>query len=67
VCGLPRVQGNYGCKSGGVDDLGMEAIYAFTVKDMPVSVAVDAQGTSVHITGPKLWQAKIEEQAIELF
>jgi len=49
------------------DDLGMEAIYAFTVKDMPVSVAVDAQGTSVHITGPKLWQANIEEQAIELF
>ena len=49
------------------DDLGMEAIYAFTVKDMPVSVAVDAQGTSVHITGPKLWQTNIEEQAIELF
>ena len=49
------------------DDLGMEAIYAFTVKDMPVSVAVDAQGTSVHITGPKIWQAAIEEQAIELF
>jgi len=49
------------------DDLGMEAIYAFTVKDMPVSVAVDARGTSVHITGPKLWQANIEEQAIELF
>ena len=49
------------------DDLGMEAIYAFTVKDMPVSVAVDAQGTSVHITGPKTWQAAIEEQAIELF
>jgi fumarate hydratase class I len=48
-------------------DLGMEAIYAFTVKDMPVSVAVDARGTSVHITGPKLWQANIEEQAIELF
>ena len=49
------------------DDLGMEAIYAFTVKDMPVSVAVDAQGISVHITGPKTWQAAIEEQAIELF
>lgn len=49
------------------EDLGMEAIYAFTVKDMPVSVAVDAQGTSVHITGPKVWQAAIEEQAIELF
>ena len=49
------------------EDLGMEAIYAFTVKDMPVSVAVDAKGTSVHITGPKVWQAAIEEQAIELF
>jgi fumarate hydratase class I len=49
------------------EDLGMEAIYAFTVKDMPVSVAVDAEGTSVHITGPKVWQATIEEQAIELF
>ena len=49
------------------EDLGMEAIYAFTVKDMPVSVAVDAEGTSVHVTGPKVWQAAIEEQAIELF
>jgi len=49
------------------EDLGMEAIYAFTVKDMPVSVAVDAEGTSVHITGPKVWQAAIEDQAIELF
>ena len=49
------------------EDLGMEAIYAFTVKDMPVSVAVDAEATSVHITGPKVWQAAIEEQAIELF
>ena len=49
------------------EDVGMEAIYAFTVKDMPVSVAVDAEGTSVHITGPKVWQAAIEEQAIELF
>ena len=48
------------------EDLGMEAIYGFTVKDMPVSVAVDARGESVHITGPKVWQAKIEEQALEL-
>src|SRR5512139_1457293 len=40
-------------------DLGMEAIYEFEVKDMPVTVAVDAQGTSVHQTGPKEWQAKI--------
>ncbi|HVF17025.1 MAG TPA: fumarate hydratase [Steroidobacteraceae bacterium] len=40
-------------------DLGMEAIYEFEVKDMPVTVAVDSQGTSVHKTGPKEWQAKI--------
>ena len=48
------------------EDLGMEAIYAFTVKDMPVSVAVDSRGESVHITGPQIWKQKIEEQAIEL-
>ena len=40
-------------------DLGMEAIYEFEVKDMPVTVAVDSQGTSVHETGPKIWRAKI--------
>ena len=43
----------------GFEDLGMEAIYEFTVQDMPVTVAVDANGTSVHNTGPKEWQAKI--------
>lgn len=43
----------------GFEDLGMEAIYEFEVKDMPVTVAVDAGGTSAHITGPKEWQAKI--------
>jgi fumarate hydratase class I len=37
----------------------MEAIYEFTVEDMPVTVAVDATGVSVHQTGPKYWQAKI--------
>ena len=41
------------------DDLGMEAIYEFDVTDMPVTVAVDASGTSVHNTGPKEWQARI--------
>ncbi len=40
-------------------DLGMEAIYEFDVKDMPVTVAVDAQGTSVHQTGPREWQQRI--------
>ena len=43
----------------GFADLGMEAIYEFTVQDMPVTVAVDSQGTSVHNTGPKEWQARI--------
>jgi fumarate hydratase class I len=41
------------------EDLGMEAIYEFEVKDMPVTVAVDAQGTSVHRTGPHEWRQKI--------
>ena len=41
------------------EDLGMEAIYEFEVQDMPVTVAVDAQGSSVHNTGPKEWQARI--------
>jgi fumarate hydratase class I len=40
-------------------DLGMEAIYEFEVKDMPVIVAVDANGTSVHETGPAEWRMKI--------
>jgi fumarate hydratase class I len=40
-------------------DLGMEAIYEFEVNDMPVTVAVDANGTSVHETGPKEWKARI--------
>ncbi|MBC8118781.1 MAG: fumarate hydratase [Burkholderiaceae bacterium] len=41
------------------EDLGMEAIYEFEVRDMPVTVAVSADGTSVHQTGPREWQAKI--------
>jgi fumarate hydratase class I len=40
-------------------DLGMEAIYEFTVRDMPVTVAVDSKGTSVHETGPAEWQQRI--------
>ena len=46
------------------DDLGMEAIYEFDVKDMPVTVAVDANGTSVHKTGPAEWSKKIVELKI---
>jgi fumarate hydratase class I len=45
-------------------DLGMEAIYEFEVKDMPVTVAVDSRGESVHQTGPRIWKAKIEEGSI---
>ena len=44
----------------GFADLGMEAIYEFDVTDMPVTVAVDSNGVSVHETGPKEWQAKIK-------
>jgi fumarate hydratase class I len=43
----------------GFADLGMEAIYEFEVKDMPVTVAVAANGISVHDTGPAEWKAKI--------
>ena len=42
-------------------DLGMEAIYEFEVRDMPVTIAVDASGTSVHTTGPAEWSKKIIE------
>jgi fumarate hydratase, class I len=45
----------------GFDDLGMEAIYEFEVKDMPVTVAVDATGNSVHETGPAEWAKRIRE------
>ncbi|MGK2898347.1 MAG: fumarate hydratase [Burkholderiaceae bacterium] len=44
----------------GFEDLGMEAIYEFDVTDMPVTVAVDSNGVSVHETGPKEWQARIK-------
>ena len=43
----------------GFADLGMEAIYEFDVVDMPVTVAVDAGGTSAHITGPAEWSQRI--------
>jgi fumarate hydratase class I len=40
----------------------MEAIYEFEVKDMPVTVAVDSRGESVHREGPRIWSAKIAER-----
>jgi fumarate hydratase class I len=43
----------------GFEDLGMEAIYEFDVQDMPVTVAVDSSGTSVHKIGPAAWRARI--------
>ncbi|HEY8567586.1 fumarate hydratase [Microbulbifer sp.] len=45
-------------------ELGMEAIYEFEVEDMPVTVAVDSNGESVHNTGPLIWKHKIEEGAV---
>lgn len=55
-----------GAKVVAFEDLGMEAIYEFDVKDMPVTVAVDSQGDSVHQTGPQIWKAKIEEGVISV-
>ncbi|MBF8222051.1 fumarate hydratase [Halomonas sp. 328] len=48
----------------GFEDLGMEAIYEFEVEDMPVTVAVDSQGTSVHQTGPAKWKEIIAEKVV---
>ena len=51
-------------------ELGMEAIHEFEVRDMPVTVAVDSRGESVHAQGPKVWSGKIAErialQAVEV-
>jgi fumarate hydratase class I len=41
------------------EELGMEAIHEFEVEDMPVTVAVDSKGDSVHVSGPKEWRSKI--------
>ncbi|MCT2531698.1 fumarate hydratase [SAR92 clade bacterium H231] len=46
-------------------ELGMEAIYEFEVNEMPVTVAVDTSGESVHRIGPAIWQAKIEEKTLK--
>ena len=48
-----------GARQLAFQDLGMEGIYEFDVKDMPVTVAVDSKGTSVHQTGPAEWQQRI--------
>ncbi len=49
----------YGSRLLAFEDLGMEAIYEFDVRDMPVTVAVDSKGTSVHQTGPAEWQQRL--------
>ena len=46
----------------GFEDLGMEAIYEFTVADMPVTVAVDSEGDNVHTLAPAAWKKKIAEE-----
>ena len=45
----------------GFPELGMEAIYEFDVRDMPVTVAVDVNGDAVHKSGPETWRLKIKE------
>ena len=50
-----------GAKVVAFPELGMEAIYEFEVVDMPVTVAVDTSGESVHRTGPEIWKVKIQE------
>lgn len=47
------------------EELGMEAIHEFEVEDMPVTVAVDANGDAVHSTGPALWRGKLESGEIK--
>ncbi len=47
------------------EELGMEAIYEFEVEDMPVTVAVDVNGNSVHRTGPEIWREKLRAAAAD--
>ncbi|RMF15663.1 MAG: fumarate hydratase, partial [Gammaproteobacteria bacterium] len=47
-------------------ELGMEAIYEFEVKDMPVTVAVDSTGDAVHQSGPAYWRERISEEAVKI-
>ncbi|MCK5091512.1 MAG: fumarate hydratase C-terminal domain-containing protein, partial [Gammaproteobacteria bacterium] len=48
------------------EELGMEAVYEFEVKDMPVTVAVDSKGSSIHKTGPAEWQTRIGKIPVEV-
>ncbi|MBP6030180.1 MAG: fumarate hydratase [Sphingobium sp.] len=53
-----------GAKVVGFEDLGMEAIYEFEVKDMPVTVAVDSEGNNVHYLAPLVWRDKIAKEGL---
>jgi fumarate hydratase class I len=53
-----------GSRVVGFPELGMEAIYEFDVKDMPVTVAVDSHGENVHVTAPLVWRKKIAEEGL---
>ena len=46
------------------EELGMEAIYEFTVENMPVTVAVDAAGNNVHTLAPAQWKKRIAEEGL---
>ena len=48
----------------GFADLGMEAIYEFTVEDMPVTVAVDSEGNNVHELAPLIWKERIAREGL---
>jgi fumarate hydratase class I len=55
-----------GAKVLAFPEMGMEAIYEFEVKDMPVTVAVDSLGESVHNTGPQIWEQKIRTEHLQV-
>lgn len=55
-----------GAKVVGFPELGMEAIYEFELDEMPVTVAVDSKGESVHNTGPEKWKQHIAEQVVNV-
>ena len=49
----------------GFPELGMESIYEFELEDMPVTVAVDHRGVSIHQAGPQLWAQKMSQMEVE--
>ena len=61
-----RIGPHHGARVVAFDDLGMEAVREFDVKDMPVTVAVDASGNAVHESGPREWRAKIGRIAVKV-